>query len=196
MILQHSAADQKYSFFPYAILGQNKLDKNIQQSKTTKTFRHSLLNIDRPTPRPVYNIRNPTGLKLLARVTLEFSHLNEYKFHHNFRDCVNLLCHCSLEVESSSHFFLHCHYQNDIRKTLFHELQSVDENILNHSDNVIVELLLYVSKKFNFQQNCSLLGSAIKFILKSERFNGSMLQQKEAYIYANYIYIYYITQRS
>ena len=62
-------------------------------------------------------------------------------------------------------FFLHCHYHIDVQKTIFHELQSADENILNDFDNEIVELLLYVSKKFNFQQNCSLLESAIKFIL-------------------------------
>ena len=60
-------------------------------------------------------------------------------------------------------------------KTLFHELQSGDENILNQSDNEIVELLLDGSKKFNFQQNCSLLEFAIRFILKSEGFNRSML---------------------
>ena len=78
-----------------------------------------------------------------------------------------------MEVESS-HFFLNCHYQIDVRETLFHELQSIDENILNQSDNEIVEVL-HGSKQFNFQQNYSLLKSAVKFILKSERFNGSML---------------------
>ena len=40
-------------------------------------------------------------------------------------------------------FFLHCHYFTDIRKTLFNQLQSVDENILNQSDHERVELLLY-----------------------------------------------------
>ena len=63
----------------------------------------------------------------------------------------------------------------DIWKTFFHELQSVDENILNQSGNETVQLHLYSSKKFNFQQISSLLESAIKFILKSERFNGSIL---------------------
>ena len=87
---------------------------------------------------------------------------------------MNPLCPCILEV-GSSHFFWHCHYHIDICKTLFHELSSFDENILNQSDNEIIELLLYGSEKFNFQQNCSLLESAVKFILKSERFNESML---------------------
>ena len=77
----------------------------------------------------------------------------------------------SLEVEFSSHFFLLFHYHIDIRKT-FHELQSVDENILNQSGNEMVQLYLHCSKKFNFQQSCSSLESAIKFTLKSERFKG------------------------
>ena len=61
----------KYSFFPYTILEWNKLYKNIQQW---------------PTPKPVYNIHNPTGLKLLTRLTLGLSHLNEHSFNHNLRD--------------------------------------------------------------------------------------------------------------
>ena len=166
----------KYFFFPYTILEWNKLDKNIQQSKTIKSFRNYLLKIGRPTPKSVHDIHNLTGLKLLTMLRLGLSHHpNEHKFNRNFRDCWNPLCPRSLEVESSSHFFLHCHYHIDIRKTLFHELQSADENFLKQSDNEIVELFLYGCKKFNFQQNCSLLESAIKFILKSERFNGSTL---------------------
>ena len=103
----------KYSFFPYTILEWNKLDKNIQQSKTIKSFRNFLLKIGRLTPKPVYNIHNPTGLKLLTMLRLGISHINEHRFNHNFRDCVNPLCPCSLEVQSSSHFFVHCHYHID-----------------------------------------------------------------------------------
>ena len=140
-------------------------------------------------------------MKLLAGFRLRLSHLNEHKFNYNFKDCVNPLCSCSLEVDFSSHFFLHCYYHIDIRKTLSHELNSDDENILNQSDNEIVQILLYGNKKCNLQQNCSLLESATKFILKSERFNGSMLQQKESYtstlFFQSRTYIFtYITQWS
>ena len=73
----------------------------------------------------------------------------------NFKYCVNPSYSYSLEVELFSHFFLHCHYFIDIRKTLFHELRLVDENILNQSNNEIAELLLYGSSKFKLDQNCS-----------------------------------------
>ena len=87
------------------MLEWSKLDKNIQQSKTITSFRDSLLKIGWPTSKPAYNIHNPTGLELFTRLRFRPSDLNEHKFNHNFRDCLNPLCPCSLEVESSSHFF-------------------------------------------------------------------------------------------
>ena len=51
-------------------------------------------------------------------------------------------------MESLSHFFVRCYYVTDIRKTLFNELLSVDENTLNKSENEIVKLLLYGNQKF------------------------------------------------
>ena len=166
----------KYSFFPSTILEWNKLERKIRQSSTLLSFRNSLLKISRPVPKPVYNIHNPNSLKLLTRLRLGLSQLNEHKFNQNFKDGVNSLCSCSLEVESVSHFYLHCHYFTDIRKTLFHELRLVDENILNQSDNEIAEVILYGSSKFKLEESYSILTSSIKFIIKSERLSGSIVQ--------------------
>ena len=68
----------------------------------------------------------------------------------NFKECVNPLCSCSLEVESVSHFFSALCYFTDIRKSLFNEVQSNDETVLSQSDNEMVELHLYCSNKFKF----------------------------------------------
>ena len=89
----------KYSFFPSTISEWNKLDLKIRQSKTLLTFRNALIKIGRPIPKPIYNVHNPVGLKLLTRLRLGLSHLNQHKFNHNFQDCLNPLCSCSLEVE-------------------------------------------------------------------------------------------------
>ena len=70
-------------------------------------------------PKPTFNIHNPLGLKLLTRLRLGLSHLNYHRFNHNFKDCINPLCLFSLEVESTVHFFLHCHNFVNIRNTLF-----------------------------------------------------------------------------
>ena len=36
-------------------------------------------------------------IKYLTRLRLGLSHLNGHKFRHNFQDCLNPLCPCSLE---------------------------------------------------------------------------------------------------
>ena len=41
-------------------------------------------------------------------------------------------------------------------QTLFYELYTIDENILNQSDNETVDLLLYGSNKFKFHLDCSI----------------------------------------
>ena len=145
----------KYSFCQYTILKWNKLDWNIQQPKTTLSFGNSLLKAGWPIPKPIYNIRNPTGLTLLKRLRLGPSNLNQDKLNHNSRDFVNPLRPCSLEIESPFNFFHHCHSFTGIRKTFFNELLSVDENTLNLSENEIVKLLFFGNRKFKFQQNCS-----------------------------------------
>ena len=151
----------------------------IRRSESfSESFENSLLKIGRPTAKPTYNIHNPTGLKFLTRFRLGLSHLNERKFKHNFQDCVNPLCSCSLEIESFSHFFLHCHHFTNIRATLQDDLQSVNRNIPSFSDNELVDLLLYVSPNFNLNRNNKILSSSISFIIKSERFSGSLFKRE------------------
>ena len=108
----------KYLFFPYSIVEWNKLDHILRNSKFYSVFKNSLLNIGRPMPKPTFNIHNPLGLKMLTRLRLGLSHLNEHRFNSNFEDCINLLCSYSLEVESTVHFFLHCRNFVNIRNTL------------------------------------------------------------------------------
>ena len=165
----------KYLFFPSTISEWNKLDLKIRQSKTILTFQNALIKIGKPTPKPIYNVHNPVGLNLLTRLRLGLNHLNQHKFNHNFQDCLNPLCLCSLEVESVSHFFLHCHYNSNIHPTLLNELQSTDTNLLNREDDIVVEVLLNGSTKFSTNQNFILLSYFIDHTLKSERFGSSLL---------------------
>ena len=64
-----------------------------------------MLNLIRPKCNETYGIHNPIRLKLLPRLRLDLTHLNDHKFNHNFRDCINPLCWCSLSVENNVHFF-------------------------------------------------------------------------------------------
>ena len=86
----------------YTIIEWNKLDLDVHKSKSYAIFQNTLLKLGRPNPNAIYNINNPVGLKLLTRLRLGLSHLDEHRFNHNFQNCINPLCHCSLEIESTS----------------------------------------------------------------------------------------------
>ena len=87
---------------------------------------------------------------------------------------INPLCTCSLEIESTSHFFHHCNYYNNIRLTLLNELKFLDGNILKLLDTTLTNLILYGGPQFNIKQNTFILNAVIKNVLESNRFNGSL----------------------
>ena len=85
----------KYSFFPSTLKDWFWLYINIRNSEPISLFKSRLLLFICPNQRNIYNIFDPIGLKLLTRLHLVLSHLNECKFCHNFQDCLNPFCSCS-----------------------------------------------------------------------------------------------------
>ena len=163
------------SFFPYTIIEWNKLDIDILKSKSYATFRNILLKLGRPIQRPIYSISSPVGLKLLTRLRLGLSHLNEHRFNHNFQNCINPLCSCSLEIESTFHFLLHCHHYTNIRVTLLNSIAEIIGNTFNINDECLVSLLLFGSQKYTEIDNSYIVNATIKYLLDSGRFNGPLL---------------------
>ena len=49
----------------------------------------------------LFCIYDPLGVKLLTRLRLQFSHLNEHKFRHDFSDTINPMSACGIEVETT-----------------------------------------------------------------------------------------------
>ena len=119
----------KNSFFPCVIREWNKLNPEIRRSGSYNIFRKSLLNFIRPSAGKVFNINDTIGIKLITRLCLGFSHLREHKFKHNFQDTLNLLCSCSIEVESTSHYFLRDHVFDALRATLMKDLSNIDSDL-------------------------------------------------------------------
>ena len=76
----------------------NKRDEKLRKSQSLPYFKNALLKVGRPTAKSFYNTNNPIGLKLLARLRLGLSQLNEHKFKHNLQDCITPLCTCSLNL--------------------------------------------------------------------------------------------------
>ena len=85
---------------------------------------------------------------------------------------VTSLCTCSLETETTSHFFLHCHYYHPVRLTLFNELCEIDMNIPNLSEEKFLNIILHGSSLFSDSENQPILHSAAKYVTDSNRFSG------------------------
>ena len=124
---------------------------------------------------PVYNIQNYIGLKLLTRLKLGLSHLNVPRFNHNFQNCNNPLCTCSFEVESTVHFFLHCHHYHNIRAKRLNSLEVINANLLELSEEQLAKVLLYGFSQLDQNQNKNILNSSIKYIGKSKSFESFLL---------------------
>ena len=94
----------KNPFLPYTINEWNKLDPDIRKIDSYVGFRKKLLSFIKPTENKTFSIYDPLGIKLLNRLRVDFSHLNEHKFRHNFADTLNPLYSCSLETETTALF--------------------------------------------------------------------------------------------
>ena len=163
------------SFFPYCIDQWNALDQNIKNIQSISLFKKSLLKFIRPSPALVFDVVDHSGLKLLTRLRLNLSHLNEHKLRHNFRDTINPFCTCSLEPETLIHYLLHCPHHTVHRRTLLDSIYAIDESISNLSNANLVNILLYGnSKQYSNEENTSILNFTICFLTSSERFDAAL----------------------
>ena len=112
----------KNSFFPSSVIEWNNLDKSIRSSESLALFKESILQFIRPTPNRTFNCHNPIGIKLITRLRLGLSHLRDHKFKHNFLDCLNPICCCGQDIETSVHYLLHCPIFSDERSIFFNNI--------------------------------------------------------------------------
>ena len=77
-----------------------------------------LVNFIRPSLSKIFNIRYEVGIKLLPRLQLDFNHLRERKFRHNFEDTLNALSSFSIEPERTMYFSLCSQFYRVIRQTI------------------------------------------------------------------------------
>ena len=76
----------KYYFFLSSLNDWLNLDDDRRNSESISIFKSKLLSFIRPVKS---NIFNPKPLRLLSCLRLGLSHLNDHRFRHNLRDCMN-----------------------------------------------------------------------------------------------------------
>ena len=151
----------KYSFFPCTLNDCSNLDVSIRNSESISIFRSKLLFFIFPVQNNIFNIFDPQGLKLLTRLRLGFSHLKEHRFRHNFQECMNPVCSCSLQIEDTSHYLLHCHHFTLNSIDLMNSVKSICNNFGSMTVNNKITLLLYGDSRFDENKNKFILQSSI-----------------------------------
>ena len=112
----------------------------------------------------------------MTRLRLDFSHLNEHRFRHNFKNCMNPLCPCSLEIEDTLHYLLHCHHFSVYRRDLMNSVKSVNNNFESLPDNAKKDVLLYGDPLLDHNQNKIIIQATINYMKVSERFSESLFE--------------------
>ena len=129
------------TFFPLCIEEWNKLNPEIRNAKSIYKFKKSI--ITEKLENSLYNVHDPIGVKLLSRLRLQFTHLNEHKFRHGFNDTVNPMCPCGTDGETTEHFLLRCHCFSTQRSELFDYLYRLDPSFSKLNTKAKVAYLLY-----------------------------------------------------
>ena len=105
-------------------------------------FRHLQIANFIQTTSKVYNVNGMIGIELITRVRLGFSHLWEHNYTHNFLDALTPLCSCSIEVEPTSQYFLHCHFFDALLPTLMNDLKNIDSDLPTLRNENLADILL------------------------------------------------------
>ena len=104
----------------------------------------------------------------MTRLRLGLSHPREHKFDHNFQNCIYALCSCGMDIESRSHFFLHCPLFDDKRITLLSTLNKINSKLIETNESPLIETLLFGNSFFDLK-NSLILNAFIDYILSTKR---------------------------
>ena len=136
---------KNFSFFPSTLKDWFSLDVSIRNSESIAIFKSRLLSFIRPSQSNVYNIFYASGLKLLTRLCLGFSHLNEHRFRDNFHHI-----------------------------TLINSVKSISNDFEYFSYNFQRDILLYGDSQFDTNKNKLILEATMSYIKNTDRFAGSL----------------------
>ena len=103
-------------------------------------------------------------------VRLNFSHLNENKFWHNFKDTIIPMCSSDFDPETKYHYLLRC--KLDLRLDFLSDIRTINQSVKNFSEEQLVNVLLFGSENFTLDTNRSILRRKTEFLKATERCNG------------------------
>ena len=147
----------------------------IQKLVNIKCFKSMLMKLFSLQERSLFSIYDPTGFKLVTRLRLKFSHLNKYKFHHNFKDTEVAMCDCGIETEATEHFFLYCPFFVTERQKLLNNVYDKHFSWQYVDEESMIDILLYGCDKLIERDKKEILFHTIDYIKSSKGFERPLI---------------------
>ena len=168
----HVSRTNRFSntYFHNTLFEWNLVGEEIKNSISLSQFKNKSLKIIRPEGNSVYNISDIEGVRLLTKLRLKFSMLNEHKFRHNF-DSLTPFCACGNDMEDNEHFLLRCPHFDVMRQDLFGWLSEIPGLNIDQDDKPLCDLLLLGDSKKSVIINRIILEATISFIKNTKRFS-------------------------
>ena len=111
-------------------------------------------------------------MKLVTRLRLNFSHLNEHKFQHNFKETINPMCSCGFELETTDQYLLRCKLYADLRLDLLNNIYTINQSLKYSSEEQLLSVLLFGFEDFTLDTNANIPRRTMEFLNTIERFNS------------------------
>ena len=135
------------TFFLYRTKEWNQLKNDNQKIESIKKFKNTLKKVIRTKENSVFAVSDIYDIKLLTHLRLNFSHLNEHKFRHNFNDTINSMCNCGAATKTTIYYLFLYQLYSVQRAELLNGAYKFDSTLQNSSEDNLLTVLLYGSEK-------------------------------------------------
>ena len=141
------------------------LGRNLKSIKKFK--KKTLIKFIRTKWISAFGVSVIYSIKLLTRLRLYFSHLNEHNFKHNFNDTTNLIGNCGAATETI-HYLLRCQLYSVQSVELLNGLYKLDFTLIESSEDQVLTVIFYGSEKFALNVNKEIVRLTISYLKDSE----------------------------
>ena len=98
----------------------------------------------------------------------------EDKVKQSFQNTLNVICNCGEDIETTSHYLLHCQDYLHERKTLLNTVSCIVPNIFDFNNDQLTEILLYGKEDLDNINNTSILVATINYLIETKRFTAEL----------------------
>ena len=147
----------------------------FKKSRASQILRKIIWDFIRPKANSVFNCNSSKGQKFVTKLPLGLSQLREHKFKHSVQESINPLYSCSLDVESTIHYFLHCPLFTIERHILLNTISQTDYKLLDSNESILIQHLLFGDPSKDRETNTEILNETVNYVLKAKRFDERIL---------------------